>query len=52
MSVRLRLTLVIGLLIAAIAAAAAVLAPSLVERALVDDILDADAELRSLLFDD
>ena len=52
MSVRLRLTLVIGLLIAAIAAAAAVLAPSLVERALVDDILDADAELQSLFFDD
>jgi signal transduction histidine kinase len=52
MSVRLRLTVVIGLLIAAIAAAAAVLAPSLVERALVDDILDADAELQSLFFDD
>ncbi len=52
MSVRLRLTIVIGLLIAAIAAAAAVLAPSLVERALVDDILDADAELQSLFFDD
>jgi signal transduction histidine kinase len=52
MSVRLRLTILIGLLIAAIAAAAAVLAPSLVERALVDDILDADAELQSLFFDD
>ena len=51
MSVRLRLTIVIGLLIAAIGAASAVLAPSLVERALVDDILDADAELQSEFFD-
>jgi len=52
MSVRLRLTIVIGCLIAAITAAAAVLAPSLVERVLVDDILDADAESQSLFFDD
>lgn len=52
MSVRLRLTLVISLLIAAISAAAAVLAPSLVERALVDDILDADAAVQSQFFDD
>lgn len=52
MSVRLRLTVVIGVLVAAFAAAAAVLAPSLVERALVDDILDADAEVQSQFFDD
>ncbi len=52
MSVRGRLTIVIGLLVAALAAIAAVLAPSLVERALVDDILDADAEMQSLFFDD
>jgi signal transduction histidine kinase len=51
LSVRLRLTLVVAVLTGALAAAAAIIAPSVVEDVLVDDILDAAAEEQSIIFD-
>ncbi|NND75118.1 MAG: HAMP domain-containing protein [Ilumatobacter sp.] len=52
LSVTARLTIVVAVLMGALSAAAAVLAPGVVEDALIDDILDASAEEHRFLFDD
>ncbi len=52
LSVRARLTIVVGVMVGVLAAAAAVIAPSVVEDVLVDDILDAQAEEQQFLFQD
>lgn len=49
LSVRLRLTLVVGFVVGAVAALAAVIAPNVVETALIDDILDSEAEFQAVL---
>ncbi len=51
LSVRLRLTIVVAVLMGALAAAAALIAPNVVENVLVDDILDAAAEEQSAVLD-
>jgi len=48
LSVRLRLTVVVGFVVGAMAALGAVIAPNVVETALVDDILDVEAEYQSI----
>ena len=52
LSVRLRLTLVVGFVVGAVAVVAAVIAPNVVESALIDDILDAEAEFQSFILED
>lgn len=52
LSVRVRLTIVVAATMGLLAAGAAILAPSIVEDALVDDILVAEAEAQPLVFED